>query len=373
MAGSVDHKPLRILMTADTVGGVWTYAIQLCSSLSDSNVHFHLVTTGAPMQASQKLEAESLANVTVYDAGFQLEWMEEPWESIAEGGKWLLQLEKDLQPDLIHLNCYAYGALAWQAPVIVVAHSDVYSWWHSVNNSAPPASWDKYYQNVRSGLMGANYLVAPSATMMKYIRELYGINKPGQVVYNGTSAESFFPDADKERHIFSMGRLWDQAKNIQLLVAAAPAIDYPIKLAGDASFAGNHGASSGTNITYMGRLSSAVIAKQLIAAAVYVLPAKYEPFGLSILEAALSGCALILGDISSLREIWNDSAFFVDTSDAGGLADTVNYLMVDEAVRIEYVQRSRRQAKQYTASVMGGKYFNLYQQLVSRPAAAMAY
>ncbi len=32
------------------------------------------------------------------------------------------------------------------------------------------------------------------------------------------------------------------------------------------------------------------------------LPARYEPFGLSVLEAALSGCALVLGDIPSLRE-----------------------------------------------------------------------
>ena len=46
-------------------------------------------------------------------------------------------------------------------------------------------------------------------------------------------------------------------------------------------------------------------------AAIYALPARYEPFGLSILEAALSGCALVIGDIPSLREIWADAALFV--------------------------------------------------------------
>ena len=35
-------------------------------------------------------------------------------------------------------------------------------------------------------------------------------------------------------------------------------------------------------------------------AGIYALPAVYEPFGLSVLEAALSGCALVLGDIPSL-------------------------------------------------------------------------
>ncbi len=356
-------------MTADTVGGVWTYAIQLCKALLDCNVHFYLVTTGAPLQAFQKFEADGLANITLYETDFQLEWMEEPWQSIEAAGKWLLKLEKELQPDLIHLNCYAHGSLAWQAPVIVVAHSDVYSWWHSVNKEAPPALWDQYYQKVRAGLMGADHIVAPSETMMMFIRELYAIDTPGIVVYNGTSADTFYPAAQKEQYVFSMGRIWDQAKNIQLLTAAAPDVNYPIKLAGDSSFAGNHGASSGTNITYLGRLSSTGIAEQLSAAALYVLPAKYEPFGLSILEAALSGCALVLGDIGSLREIWSDAAVYVKTENRADLAETINYLMADDAARFQYVSRSISRAKQYTASVMAGKYLGLYRQLAHRSTA----
>ena len=58
-------------------------------------------------------------------------------------------------------------------------------------------------------------------------------------------------------------------------------------------------------------------------AAIYALPARYEPFGLSALEAALSGCALVLGDIPSLREVWGDAAVFVPPDDAGGLRDAL--------------------------------------------------
>ena len=56
------------------------------------------------------------------------------------------------------------------------------------------------------------------------------------------------------------------------------------------------------------------------AAAIYALPARYEPFGLSVLEAAQHGCALVLGDIDSLRENWDGAALFVDPDDAGALA-----------------------------------------------------
>jgi hypothetical protein len=47
-----------------------------------------------------------------------------------------------------------------------------------------------------------------------------------------------------------------------------------------------------------------------------VLPARYEPFGLSVLEAALSGCALVPGDIASLRGNWDGVAEFVCPDDA---------------------------------------------------------
>ena len=61
----------------------------------------------------------------------------------------------------------------------------------------------------------------------------------------------------------------------------------------------------------LGRLSAGELADWYARAAIYALPARYEPFGLSALEAALSGCALVLGDIPSLREIWGDAALFV--------------------------------------------------------------
>ena len=130
-----NDTPLRMLMTTDTVGGVWSYSVELCTALQPFNVHFYLVTTGAPMQASQKNEVATLENVTVFETGFKLEWMENPWQNIDASGEWLLQLEEEVQPDVIHLNGYVYGALPWKAPVMVVAHSDVYSWFYAVKGT----------------------------------------------------------------------------------------------------------------------------------------------------------------------------------------------------------------------------------------------
>jgi glycogen(starch) synthase len=365
MEGATDYTPLRILMTTDTIGGVWTYAITLCKALQPFHVQVHLVTAGAPMQLAQKREAECLENVTVYETDFKLEWMEMPWDSIDAGVTWLLQLEKEIKPDLIHVNGYVYGALPWKAPVVVVAHSDVFSWWQAVKGETPPAAWQEYHQRVRNGLQKADYLIAPSRSMLAAILELYAVSIPASVIYNGRSSETFFPGT-KKRYAFSMGRLWDEAKNIRLVVEAAPLFQNPMLIAGDNHFEKQGCNTAATNVTYLGKLSETEVAARLASASVYVLPAKYEPFGLSVLEAALSGCALVLGNIPSLKELWKESAVYVDTDDATALAQTVNHLMQNETVRQQYAQKALKQASTYTTAAMAGAYLQLYRQLLAQ-------
>jgi glycosyltransferase involved in cell wall biosynthesis len=307
-------------MTTDTVGGVWQYSIELCRSLAKHDVHFFLVTAGGPLQSSQKEDVDSLENVTLYESDYLLEWMPDAWESIDNSNAFLLKLEQESKPDIVHLNSFSYGSLNWKAPTVVVAHSDVFSWWQAVKGETPSAEWNEYFERVSDGLNNADYFVAPSNAMMKAVKDIYHTTTPGEVIYNGRNSTDFTP-AQKQLYIFSMGRLWDEAKNIQLLLKAAPFIPFPIRLAGDNNFASDRCTTEGDNILYLGKLSSKQVAEQLSAASLYVLPAKYEPFGLSILEAALSGCALVLGDIDSLREIWGDSAVYVDTNDEQALAE----------------------------------------------------
>src|SRR3546814_4918927 len=67
----------------------------------------------------------------------------------------------------------------------------------------------------------------------------------------------------------------------------------------------------------------------------FALPARYEPFGLAVLEAALSGCALVLGDIPTLRELWDGVAAFVPPGDIEALEDVLTQLIADPDLRSE--------------------------------------
>ena len=153
-------------MTADTVGGVWTYTVELCKALAEYQVEFHLVTLGAKMQPWQAKEIGELTHVTVYDTDFKLEWMEDPWADVEESGAYLLDLQKAVQADLVHLNGYAHAALSWDVPVLSVAHSDVFSWFRLVKKENPPTGWNTYFNQVKQGLCKADHVAAPSKAML---------------------------------------------------------------------------------------------------------------------------------------------------------------------------------------------------------------
>lgn len=352
--------PSKILMTADTVGGVWTYALQLSKALKDIAVH--LATMGAPLSKGQWREVRQLENVTVHESDFKLEWMQDPWKDITASGAWLLALEKKIEPDLVHLNNFAHGALPWASPVLMVAHSCVLSWWKAVKGTAAPAGWGVYKQKVTEGLLAADMVVSVSGYMQQTLKENYGELPRSAVIYNGRDRRQFW-NGEKQACIFSMGRIWDEAKNLAILEGIADKIPWPILLAGEHSNPDTRNVADFQFVHLRGKCDPAEIASLLAHASIYVMPAKYEPFGLSVLEAALSGCCLVLGDIPSLRELWQDAAIFVHPDDEEQLKDELLKLIQDKALRQRLSKKALGRAATYSMESMAGQYMNAYKLL----------
>jgi glycosyltransferase involved in cell wall biosynthesis len=108
------------------------------------------------------------------------------------------------------------------------------------------------------------------------------------------------------------------------------------------------------------------LAEWLSRASIYALPARYEPFGLSVLEAAHAGCALVLGDIPSLREYWDDAAVFVDPDDTGALERMLSYLIAEPDRRRELSQRALERAKIFVPEEMGAAYLKAYRGVMTQ-------
>jgi glycosyltransferase involved in cell wall biosynthesis len=357
--------PDTILMTADTIGGVWTYALNLCRALQKFDIQVHLATMGEPLSPDQWKAVKKVPNIEIEESTFALEWMPDPWEDVDEAGQWLIELEQRIQPDLIHLNNYAHGNLCWQAPVLMVGHSCVLSWWKSVKKEQAPAAWNRYAVRVKEGLQNADHITSISRYMLERLNSYYGPFSNSSVIYNARNANDFYCSA-KEPLIFSMGRLWDEAKNIAALKEIAEGLPWPVYAAGD----NGQESSDRGNITFLGKIASDDIAKWLSKAAIYVMPARYEPFGLSILEAALSECALILGDIPSLREIWDDAALYANPDEPADLQSQIQCLVQNDTQRKRMAEKARQQAQRYSTERFARRYVELYTELLFQKRAS---
>jgi glycogen synthase len=351
----------RVLMTADTVGGVWTYALELCRALGRHRVEVALATMGSPLDPVQAAEAASVPGLQVYESAYRLEWMREPWADVEAAGEWLLGLERRVAPDVVHLNGYCHGHLPFAAPVLVVGHSCVLSWWRAVKGEAAPREWAVYSERVARGLRGADLVAAPTAAMLRWLEEIYGPLPEARVIANGRRAE-LFPPLAKEPCVLGAGRLWDEAKNVAALARVAPRLAWPALVAGDGEPPEGGERSRLENLRHLGRLAPSDLANQLGRAAIYALPARYEPFGLSILEAALAGCALVLGDIDSLRELWEGCALFVQPGDDGALEGALSELIRDPARRRRLAREARRRALEFTPERMADGYLQAYRE-----------
>jgi len=356
-------KPRRILMTADTIGGVWTYSLELARGLGPHGVKIYLATMGAELSREQLREASELDNLHVIESRFKLEWMSEPWHDVSAAGDWLLGLQEEFAPDLVHLNGYSHAALPWNCPVMVAAHSCVCSWWFAVNGQHAPCEWNTYRQKVTQGLRAADMVVAPTQAMLACLEEHYCAVPNAKVIPNGRRSSTFHPAAKSEL-ILTAGRLWDQAKNIGSLASIASDLPWPVYIAGETR------GPDGTRVEFrkvhsLGRLSTRELKAWFAKASIYAAPAKYEPFGLSALEAGLAECALVLGDIPSLRQVWGDAAVYVSPSDSMALKRELRSLIADPSRRSEMGARARQQALQYSVERMTKGYLEGYATLLA--------
>jgi glycogen(starch) synthase len=352
---------VKILMTTDTVGGVWRYVLELVSALEHLDVEVVLATMGGPLSSSQCAEIKARPNLTVHESRYKLEWMPRPWHDIERAGDWLLNIAVKTKPDVVHLNNYVHGALPWDAPVLTVGHSCVLSWWRAVHGEAAPPQWEYYREKVTRGLRGVDLVIAPTKSMLTTLEYNYSRLPEKRVVPNAL-AQGIRTATAKEPFILAAGRLWDEAKNIQALSYAAATLAWPTVVAGGTRHPDGWTASF-PNMQVLGELRPDALVAWYARAAIYALPARYEPFGLSILEAGLCGCALVLGDIPSLREVWGDAAVFVPPDDHQALADAINRLIADAKARSCLAARARRRARTFTPKRMGNAYYAAYADL----------
>lgn len=365
---------MHVLMTADTVGGVWTYACDLISGYLKRGVDVSLVALGRRFQEVQWNDIQSLSDTgpgqfECISTDYKLEWMEGCQEDLRESAEFLCRLIEDREPDVLHLNQYCYGALPVDVPKVVVGHSDVISWWRAVYGSDPEDSdWIRSYRRiVANGLRGAEVVITPTAWMASQIRDIYGDTAPIQVIENGSSPANFAPRSGKQMRAVTAGRVWDAGKQVRILEQVRTSL--PIYVAGDlASPSGQEvfcPEPSNHSVHYLGFLAREDVRNLLATSAIYVVTSRYEPFGLAPVEAALCGCAVVANDLPSLREIWGDSILYFERNNPEALSSLLNQLAGDENEITRVARRAQERAfSRLDSEQMVDRYLRLYEEYV---------
>ncbi len=129
---------------------------------------------------------------------------------------------------------------------------------------------------------------------------------------------------------------------VRLRVAGSPDPRYP-----EASrLAESLGVSA--DIDWLGYVSDEQLLGEYRKADVFVLPSRYEGFGLPVVEAMACGTPVICGNGGSLPEVAGDAAIQVHPDDITGMANAIRSVLSDPALARDMAGHGLRRAANYT-------------------------
>lgn len=362
---------MRLLITTDAVGEVWPYSTDLARALATRGVEIVLVALGPRPSADKRAAVRAVPGVTLIETDLALDWLCDGPDDVHRAAAHIADLARAERVDLVQLHSPTLaGGAAYPVPVIAVTHGCVSTWWAAAHTTPLDPQYHWHHALVADGLAQADRVISPSAAYAATVARHYALARLPDVVHNGRTAP---PNAARPKHdaAITVGRLWDTVKNAALLDRAAAELAVPFYAAGACT--GPHGETIDlSEMIMLGELPAAGLAAWLAAQPVFVSAAIFEPFGLAVLEAAGAGCALVLADIATFRELWDGVALFVPPDDAQGYADAIASLIGDTALRTQLGAAARDRAARYTVDRMAEAMLDQYRAMLAVPMKAEA-
>jgi glycosyltransferase involved in cell wall biosynthesis len=364
-------QPLKIVMTADAVGGVWQYALDLSAALTAAGHKITLAVLGPEASADQRRQALELPGLSLIETGLPLDWTASGPQPVRQAAKAIAALARSEGADLVHCNMPTLaGAADFGVPVVAVTHGCVATWWQVAKREPLASAYRWHREMMRQGLAAADEVVAPSASYAAAVRLLYSLKKLPRVVHNGRTPPVRRARREKPlQAALTVGRQWDAVKNARLLDKVAARLEVPFMAAG--ALRGPHGEEvTLDHLQALGQLEGSEIAALMASRPVFVSAASFEPFGLAVLEAAGAGCPLVLSDIPTFRELWEGAALFAPPGDEDAFHGAISGLLADPARARALGAAAERRAARFTPAAAASRMEAIYAGLLEREEAA---
>jgi GT2 family glycosyltransferase/glycosyltransferase involved in cell wall biosynthesis len=154
-----------------------------------------------------------------------------------------------------------------------------------------------------------------------------------KVVPNGIDVRTFSTASPKPffekfgiRDFVLVAARWDERKNLALLAAALADTGLPLVLAGNRPYPEYEALVRSllpATALILDHLEPEMLASAYAAARVHALPSWFETPGLANLEAALAGCAIVVGDRAAEREYFGEAAYYCDPANIARIKHAV--------------------------------------------------
>jgi glycosyltransferase involved in cell wall biosynthesis len=245
--------------------------------------------------------------------------------------------------------------LAWGANVVVMHDASV--WRHPESFSRAYSIWHQRLEALTA--RRARRVVTVSEFSKRELVEILDLDPAAvSVVPNGV-ADRFLAGGDPEpvRHRHGLHGPYvltvataDERKNLSLLGGLAA------ELAGEGIetvWAGSRrsylpGGGAADGVRSLGYVPDSELPGLDAGARAFVLPSRYEGFGLTCLEAMACGTPVVAADRAALPETCGDAALLVDPDDARAFNDAVRRAASEEPLRARLREAGLRRAAQFT-------------------------
>ena len=245
-----------------------------------------------------------------------------------------------------------------------------------------PQAYSRAYRawHATAGLAAARRalgVITVSEFSRRELIELAGLDPSRLTVIPGGVDARFAPGADRARAAerLALARPYvltvatdDRRKNVEKLapVARALATDgIELVWAGDRRpyFAA---AAEAAGVRSLGYVDDADLPGLYAGARAFVLPSRYEGFGLTCLEAMACGTPVVAADRAALPETCGDAALLVDPDDGAALTRAVRIAATDVAAREAMRAAGLRRAAQFSWDRTAGRVDALLMELAGR-------
>lgn len=205
---------------------------------------------------------------------------------------------------------------------------------------------------------------------------------PGSVIPYGLDTTNFaprdrsvsrvaleFPD-DAKIVMFAAGEVANQRKGFGLLTQAMSRLPEKSDLFLLSLGRGRPVLDYNLQHKHLGHIENdQILSLAYSAADVFVIPSTQEAFGQTALESMACGTPVVGFSVGGIPDFIRNgvSGLVVPPGNVEALADAIDHLLGNEAVRVEMSANARQVAeKNYTLEVQARRYTDLYEQLVSK-------